>query len=119
VAIFGKPGASYLQPSRLDIFVRSREAMLVHLWLVGGTNRRRLDAPALKWTIPVSANGTTVSPVNMTSTHMFDHASALGVPTEGAVQISARLLRVQSGPVSAAEWSRDGWRSRQRRGGLA
>ena len=36
MAIFGKPGASYLQPGRLDIFVRSREATLVHLWLADG-----------------------------------------------------------------------------------
>ncbi|MGW2090064.1 hypothetical protein [Streptomyces sp. NPDC001880] len=36
MAIFGKPGASYLHPGRLDIFVRSREATLVHLWLADG-----------------------------------------------------------------------------------
>jgi hypothetical protein len=36
MAIFGKPGAGYLQPGRLDIFVRSREATLVHLWLADG-----------------------------------------------------------------------------------
>ncbi|MGW5136782.1 hypothetical protein [Streptomyces sp. NPDC004135] len=36
MTIFGKPGASYLQPGRLDIFVRSREATLVHLWLADG-----------------------------------------------------------------------------------
>lgn len=36
MAIFGKPGASYLHPGRLDIFVRSREGTLVHLWLADG-----------------------------------------------------------------------------------
>lgn len=36
MAIFGKPGASYLRPGRLDVFVRSREATLVHLWLADG-----------------------------------------------------------------------------------
>lgn len=38
MAIFGKPGASYLQPGRLDIFVRSREATPVHLGLADGVH---------------------------------------------------------------------------------
>ncbi|USQ85310.1 hypothetical protein NFX46_16900 [Streptomyces phaeoluteigriseus] len=36
MAIFGRPAASYVHPGRLDIFVRSREATLVHLWLADG-----------------------------------------------------------------------------------